>query len=179
MPWSRVHLFWGDERFVPHDHPDSNYGMARDRLISRIPIPPENVHPIPTGGTPEEAAQQYDSTLKCFYGASDLEKDRPLFDIVLLGLGTDGHIASLFPGTQALEERSAWVTSVIGAKPEPRISLTFKALSSSRTLAFIVAGGDKCAIAARVRAGEAGLPATRVGGDGRIRWFMDRAAAGL
>ena len=103
FPWSRTHWFWGDERFVPHDDTLSNYRMARVALLSRAPIPPANIHPIPTEGlTPDAAASQYERQLKSFYGAEHLDPSKPLFDVNLLGLGLNGHTASLFPGSPAL-----------------------------------------------------------------------------
>ena len=177
FPWLRTHLFWGDERFVPHDHPDSNYRMVQEALIMRVPIPSENVHPVPIQGSPQDAARAYEATLRSFYGTAELDPGRPLFDVVLLGIGADGHTASLFPGDPVLDERQAWVSAVVGAKPEPRITLTYPALASSRTLAFLVTGEEKRAIAARVRSGDTELPAARVSTRGQLRWFMDRAAA--
>ena len=133
IDWARVQVFFGDERFVPPDHPDSNYRMAREAMLAHVPIPGENVHPVPTTeGSPEDAAAAYEATLKRYYGKDTLDLARPLFAVTLLGLGEDdGHTASLFPGTAALKERRHWVTSVIGAKPEPRISMTYPALESS------------------------------------------------
>ncbi|HET6375710.1 MAG TPA: 6-phosphogluconolactonase, partial [Methylocella sp.] len=120
--WERVHLFWGDERYVPQGHRDSNFRMAQEALLGRLAIPPAQVHPVPTEcATPQEAAASYEAALQSFYGADTLDPARPLFDMTLLGLGEDGHIASLFPGTAALGERRAWVTAVLGARPEPRI----------------------------------------------------------
>src|SRR6202049_4323537 len=141
FPWSRTHWFWGDERFVPHDDALSNYRMVREALLSRAPIPTINVHPIPTEGvSPEAAACAYERELKSFYGAERLEPARPLFDVTLLGLGPDGHTASLFPGTAVLAERDRWVAAIDGAKSETRITLTYPALESSRDTAFLVAG---------------------------------------
>src|ERR1700732_4974557 len=109
FPWERAHWFWGDERFVPHDHADSNYRMVFDALLSRAAVPAGNVHAIPTAGlSPEEAAAAYEETLKDFYGAHTLAPARPLFDVTLLGIGEDGHTASLFPGHPALEEQDHW-----------------------------------------------------------------------
>ena len=177
--WERMHLFFGDERFVPHDHPDSNYRMAREAMIARVPIPAENVHPIPTEGTtPEAAAAAYQETLQAYYGKLTLDLHRPLFNVTLLGLGDDGHTASLFPGTKALLERDSWVTSVVGAKPEPRISLTYPCLDSSSTVAFIVAGAGKHAMLRRVLAKDPTLPASQVETGGRLIMFCDEAAAG-
>ena len=102
MPWERVHLFWGDDRFVPWDHPDSNYGMAHQAMIAHVPIPPENVHGIPYAGSPADAARAYEQVLKSYYGGDTLDPTRPLLDVNLLGMGPDGHTASLFPGKPAL-----------------------------------------------------------------------------
>ncbi len=179
FPWRRVHWFWGDERFVPHNHRDSNYGMARNVLFSRAPVPDDNIHAIPTEGlAPEQAAAEYEATLKRFYGADGLAPDRPLFDVTLLGIGEDGHTASLFPDHPALQETRRWVVAVIGAKPEPRITLTYPALNSSRHVAFVVAGGEKRDVAARAQAGDRAMPAALVHPVGRLHWFTDRAAAG-
>ena len=133
FPWNRAHWFWGDERFVPHEHPDSNFRMARDAFLSRVPVPRDNIHAVPTEGlSPEQAAAAYETTLKRFYGADTLAPDRPLFDVTLLGIGEDGHTASLFPGQPALQETRRWAVAVIGAKAEARITLTYPALDSSR-----------------------------------------------
>lgn len=177
LDWQKVHLFWGDERFVPPDHRDSNFRMAREALIDRVPVPATQVHPIPTNSaSPEEAAALYEATLQGFYGSQTLDPARPLFDVTLLGLGEDGHTASLFPGTHALDERDAWVTSIVGVKPEPRISLTYPALQSSSVILFVVAGANKRDILARVLANDITLPAARLATRGTIRIFADRAA---
>ncbi|MGH6834014.1 MAG: 6-phosphogluconolactonase [Methylocella sp.] len=179
LDWQNVHLFWGDERFVPPDHRDSNFRMAREALIDHVPIPAAQVHPIPTdSASPEEAAALYEATLQSFYGSKTLDSERPLFDVTLLGLGEDGHVASLFPGTKALDERAAWVTSTIGVMPEPRISLTFPALESSSEILFLVSGAKKREILARVLANDITLPAARLATLGSIRIFADRAAIG-
>ena len=175
MPWDRIHLFWGDERFVPPDHPDSNYRMAREAMIERVPVPADQVHPMPWDGTPDEAAARYEALLRSEQGA-DLEPGRPLFDVTLLGLGEDGHTASLFPGTAVLEERERWVQAVIGAKPEPRLTLTYPALESSGVVAFLVTGRAKAEMLRRARAGDGTLPAGRLRPHGDLVWFVDRAA---
>jgi 6-phosphogluconolactonase len=178
FPWNRTHWFWGDERFVPQDHPDSNYGMARDAFLSRVPVPVHNVHAIPTEGlSPEEAAVAYEATLKRFYGADTLAPGRPLFDVTLLGIGENGHAASLFPGQPALYETRRWVVAVIGAQFEPRITLTYPALDSSRDVAFVVTGRGKRDVVARAQAGDRTIPAGLVRPVGRLHWFTDRAAA--
>jgi 6-phosphogluconolactonase len=174
-----VHWFWGDERFVPHDSPESNYRMVRQAMLARVPVPAANIHPVPTEGvTPDEAALSYEQQLKDFYGASSLEPARPLFDVTFLGLGPEGHIASLFPGTAILKERKRWVGSVIGAKPEPRITLTYPALESSREVAFLVTGAAKRAVLEQLLQGDPELPATHLHPiHGTLHLFADRAAA--
>jgi 6-phosphogluconolactonase len=177
FPWQRVHWFWGDERFVPHDHPDSNYRMVRDALFAHVAVPDGNIHPIPTENlSPEQAAAAYEETLKTYYGADTLVPTRPLFDVMLLGIGEDGHTASLFPGHPALEEQHRWVVAVIGAKSEARITLTYPALDSSRDAVFLVTGAGKRDVVARARSGDRALPAGRIRPVGRLHWFADRAA---
>ena len=178
FPWERVHWFWGDERFVPHDHPDSNYRMVRDALFAHVAVPGPNIHPVPTANlSPEQAAAAYEQTLKDFYGADSLVPTRPLFDVNLLGIGEDGHTASLFPGHPALVEERRWAVAVIGAKAEARITLTYPVLDSSREAAFLVTGAGKREVVARARSGDRNLPAGRVRPVGRLHWFTDRAAA--
>lgn len=180
FPWHRTHWFWGDERFVPHTNELSNYRMARHALFSRAPIPAANVHPIPTDSiSPETAASAYERLLKSFYGADRLEPARPLFDIILLGLGCDGHTASLFPGSAVLAEHQRWVAAVIGARPEARITLTYPVLESSQHAVFLVAGEEKRAIFGRLWRGDHRLPAARLHPAGTLRIFADVAAAGV
>jgi 6-phosphogluconolactonase len=178
FPWSRTHWFWGDERFVPHDDHLSNYRMAREALLSRAPIPAANIHAVPIEGlTPDASANAYGSELETFYGADRLDPARPLFDVTLLGLGPDGHTASLFPHTAVLAERKRWVAAVVGAKAEARITLTYPALESSAHVAFLIEGQDKREIFARLRRGDDGLPAAHVHPAGDVTWFADQAAA--
>jgi 6-phosphogluconolactonase len=176
VPWERIHWFWGDERFVAWDHPDSNYGMTRDTMLAHVPVPPDNIHGIAFAGTPAEAARAYESELKIYYGADTLDPGLPLFDIVLLGMGPDGHTASLIPGEPVLEEKRRWVADVTHGRPEPRITLTYPPLESSRSTAFVAAGADKHAMMTRVLAGEWELPAARVRPVGELVWFVDKAA---
>ena len=176
LPWERIRWFWGDERFVPWDHPDSNYGMVHAALLGRVPVPPRNIHGIPTTGTPADAAAAYERVLKSYYGSESLDPTRPLFDIQILGLGPDGHTASLIPGTSVLEERHRWVAEVIGGRPEPRITLTYPTLESSRQTAFLVAGADKRETLSRALAGDQALPAARLRPVGELIWFVDEAA---
>jgi len=176
LPWNRVHWFWGDERFVPWDDPDSNYGMVHAALFQRAPAPAENIHGIVTDGTPAEAAAAYERVLKSYYGSESLDPTRALFDIQILGLGPDGHTASLIPGTRVLDERQRWAAEVIGARPEPRITLTYPVLESSRHTAFLVAGADKREALSRALAGDQALPAARIRPLGELIWFVDEAA---
>jgi 6-phosphogluconolactonase len=178
IPWHRLELFWGDERFVPYDSPDSNYRMARETLLAAAPIAPERVHPIPTDGTPADAARRYEATLKRIYGAGTLDPARPFFDVMFLGLGSDGHTCSLIPGQPVLEEREHWVAPVMSGRNEPRITLTYPAVESSRTLAFLVSGADKAPAVKSVRDGDQSLPAARIRTSGEVIWFLDSAAAG-
>jgi 6-phosphogluconolactonase len=179
FPWQRAHWFWGDERFVPDNNALSNYRMVREALLSRVPIPAINIHPIPTEGvSPDAAASAYWRELKNFYGAERLDPARPLFDVNLLGLGPDGRTASLFPGNAVLAERGKWVAAVVGAKPEARITLTYPALESSRHAAFLVAGNEKRAIFKRFYCGDDSLPAVRLHPTGTLRTFADAAATG-
>ena len=177
FPWPRVSWYWGDERFVPHDHPESNYRMTRESMLDKAPVPPENIHPVPADGTPEEAASRYERTLQAAYGAAVLDPARPLLDITLLGLGADGHTASLLPGEPVLQERKRWVAAVSHGRPEVRITMTYPAIESSRRVAFLVAGREKAAIFRTIRAGGSDLPAARVSPVGELVWFVDRAAA--
>lgn len=177
--WERIHVFFGDERFVPPDHPDSNYRMAREAMLARVPIPEENVHAVPTTGMdPAAAAAAYEDTLKRFYGKDTLDLARPLFAVTLLGLGDDGHTASLFPGTEALSERTRWVTAVVGAKPEPRITMTYPVLASSRSVVFLVAGAGKREMLGRLLDGDRAIPAGQVTTAGDLTVFCDEAALG-
>src|SRR5262245_6574422 len=179
FPWTRVSWYWGDERFVPYDHPASNYGMAREAMLSKAPVPPENIHPVPADGAPEEAALDYERTLQAAYGAAVLDRARPLFDITLLGLGTDGHTASLLPNDPVLRERKHWVAAVSRGRPEVRITMTYPVIESSRQVAFLVAGKEKAAIFSAISTGSASeAPAARVNPIGELTWFVDMAAAG-
>jgi len=181
MPWDRVHWFFGDDRFVPWDDPNSNYGMANAAMFAHAPVPSGNIHGIAHKGEPADAARVYERELIAWYGADRLDPAKPLFDVILLGMGPDGHTASLFPGKPALDEHQAWVTGVPvpGLNPQvPRVTLTYPALASAGSVAFVAAGADKKAMMDRVLAGERELPSARVRSNGELIWFVDKAARG-
>jgi 6-phosphogluconolactonase len=174
LPWPRIHWFFGDERFVPQAHPDSNFRMARESLFTRAPVPRANIHAMRTEGfTPEAAASSYEKELRRFH---DMRSGGPLFDVTLLGIGTDGHTASLFPGGTALEEATRWAVAVESARGV-RISLTRPALDMSRSVAFLAAGKEKRAILTRLFAGADDLPAARIAPEGELFFILDREAA--
>jgi len=178
IPWDRVHWFIGDERFVPPGDPLNNMAAAR-RIFLNACAPVENIHPIPTdAGNPDQSAARYEQELKSFYGAAMLNPARPLFDLVLMGVGPDGHTASLFPGDAALQERERWVVGVAKANAEPfvpRVTLTLPVLASCREMLFQITGSTKRAILTRLLANE-NLPANRAQSEGETVWLADRAA---
>lgn len=178
VPWENVEIYLGDERFVPPDHPDSNYRMIRETLLETGTVRPRGLFMVPFDGEAAHAADAYEEILRQQYGASHLLPDRPLFDLQLLGLGEDGHTASLLPGQPVLEERARWVALVPEGRREPRISLTYPALESSRLTLFLVAGTAKADALARARAGDPSIPAGRLNPRGEVIWLVDRAAAG-
>jgi 6-phosphogluconolactonase len=175
IPWERVHWFIGDERFVPVSDARNNMTMARGIFLDRF-APASNIHPIPTDvANPDEAAARYETELKSFYDAATLDPVRPLFDVVLMGVGPDGHTASLFPGFPAVEETERWVVGVPKANVEPfvpRVSLTLPVLASCREMLFQVAGAGKRAILTRVLSGE-NLPASRARSNGETVFLVD------
>ncbi len=178
FPWPRADWFWGDERFVPHEDARSNFRLAWNAMLSKIPVAAEHIHPVPVqASSPNAAAVAYERILQDYYGGEQLHPARSLFDIVLLGLGEDGHFASLFPGDPALDERTDWTVAVIGPQPEPRVTLTYPALESCRAAAFLVCGAGKAQVLAKFLAGAADLPPTKFHPQGRLHVFCDAAAA--
>jgi 6-phosphogluconolactonase len=179
LPWDRIHVFLGDDRYVPPQDPLSNFGMVRRLLIDRVPLPPGNLHPIPTGaGNVDEDARRYEAELQRYYGAEQLDPKRPLFDVVLMGVGDDGHTASLFPDRPELDETKRWVIGVpqAGMAPfVPRITLTFPTMASTRDMLFLVSGRSKREVVARILSG-ADLPAARARSEGDLVWLLDRDA---
>ena len=152
--------------------------MTRETLLANAPIPEDHIHPVPDTGTPEEAAAKYETVLKRVYGSDRLESSRFLFHVQFLGLGPDGHTASLIPGQPVLDERKRWVAAVTAGRAEPRVTLTYPTIESSHTIVFLVAGADKAAALKAARAGDTRLPAARIVPLGDVVWFVDRAAAG-
>lgn len=178
VPWDCVEIYLGDERFVPHDHPESNYRMIRELLLAHRTVNPRGVFAVPGDGDAQSAAQTYEEILRQQYGSSRLLPDLPLFDLQLLGLGEDGHTASLLPGQPVLDEKTRWVCVVPEGRREPRITLTCPALESSRLTVFLVSGAAKKSALARARAGDGTIPAGRLKPQGDVIWLVDRAAAG-
>ena len=176
LPWECVELFFSDERFVPPDHHNSNYRMVRETLLAGGVVQPRKLLAIPTDDTPASAAARYDEMLRQQYGAGELEPGVPLFDLTLLGLGDDGHTASLLPGQPVLQERKRWVAPVPEGRSEPRITLTYPALESSRLILFLVSGAAKRDALAQARGGA--LPAGALRPEGEVIWLVDAAAAG-
>ena len=178
IPWAQTHIFWGDERCVPPDDPGSNYYVAHETLISHVPIPPENVHRIRGELEPEAAARAYDRELQDVYCGP-----RPRFDLAFLGLGSDGHTAALFPGSDALHETERLAVAVQAEyedRPAQRVTLTLPALRTARQVLFLVTGEGKAGIVRAVLEGPAGqFPAQEIQPTaGRLVWLLDAAAAG-
>jgi 6-phosphogluconolactonase len=181
IDWQRVHLFWGDERYVPLDDPLSNFRMAREALLSQAPIPLQNIYPVPTHFIhAENAARAYEGALQNYFGGK-----APGFDLILLGIGNDGHTASLFPGTPALKEQERWVVPVEAPppfKPAQRVSFTFPLLNLAKNIFFLVSGGDKRDVLQQIlqkpEPARSRYPAAMLSPRGRVIWFTDKAAVG-
>lgn len=183
VDWPRVHVFWGDERCVPPDHSDSNYRLARETLLDHVPIPAGNVHRIRGEEEPVAAAAAYERDLRAFF-AGNSRGAVPRFDLVLLGLGDDGHTASLFPGTAAIHERTHWVVAHhVDKLGSWRVTLTPIVINAAAQVTFVVSGAGKAGSLHQVRAGPYqpdALPAQIVQPTaGRLLWLVDATAAGL
>ena len=176
IDWSCCEIFLSDERFVPPDHPDSNYRMVRETLLAGYDVNPRKVFAIPTDISPQSGADRYDEALRQQYGMSSLEEGVPLFHLTLLGLGEDGHTASLLPDQPVLKERERWAAPVPEGRGEPRITLTYPALNSSELILFLVSGAGKRDALAQARGGA--LPAGALQPKGDVVWLVDEAAAG-
>jgi 6-phosphogluconolactonase len=179
--WRLTHILWGDERCVPPDDPLSNYRMAKEALLDRVPIPPQNIHRIRGEDEPEQAAAEYERELRLLCHPERSEGARSRLDLVLLGLGEDGHTASLFPGQASVHETERWVLAV----PAPdgklwRVTLTPVTLNAARNICFIVSGGSKAARLQQVIEGPFTpdlLPAQAIHPEqGRLTWMIDAAA---
>jgi 6-phosphogluconolactonase len=183
LAWDRIHLFWSDERHVPPSHPDSNYRAALEQLISKVPIPGANIHRIQgESADAAVAALDYERELLAFFGATG--GPWPRFDLVLLGMGTDGHTGSLFPGSRALDERSRLVTAPwVAPLATWRITFTPALLNAAACILFLVTGAEKAAMVRTVLEGEPApdrYPAQlAVPREGELIWLLDRAAASL
>jgi 6-phosphogluconolactonase len=182
VDWSRVEFFWGDERAVPPDHPESNFGLARTELLDHIPgVRPAAIHRMPADAPDHEAAAaRYEAELGRAFGVRPGTSRRPRFDLIWLGMGPDGHTASLFPGATILTERRRWVlpaTAPTTAAVAGRMTFTLPLINAARTVLFVVAGSDKAAALRSVRSGSRDLPAARVRAASTL-WLVDTLDAG-
>ncbi len=189
--WDRIHFFWGDERCVPPDHPESNFHMACETLLDHIPVPQENIHRMHGEDPPQQAASKYEQALRAFFISPDTDRSKnnfQLFDLLLLGLGEDGHTASLFPGASALQEKDHWVVGVPHRQPPlpsvDRVTLTLPAINAAAQVTFLVGGPNKTERLKLVfndpPPGQPSLPAQLVQpASGRLLWLVDQAAAAL
>lgn len=180
IPWQKTHIFWVDERCVPQDSPESNYGTAKRDFIDEVPIPQSHVHWIECGPSPGKSAKKYQKTLKDIFS---FESSRvPCFDLLYLGMGADGHIASLFPGQKSLYEKEKLVVAVKGGNPNVnRITMTFPLLNQARHIVFIITGEEKARTVKMVLEDrKIPLPAKIIRPlNGQLTWLMDSGAAAL
>ncbi|KAF0218640.1 MAG: hypothetical protein FD174_2733 [Geobacteraceae bacterium] len=177
IDWERVHFFWADERCVPPDHPDSNFKGAHDILLAKLPLPAANIHRIPGELAPPEAARAYERELRVFFSGASM----PVFDLILLGVGEDGHTASLFPGEEGIGEKERLAVALYVEKLHThRVTLTLPVLNSARRVVFLVAGREKAVIVQEVLEGKnPRLPAAQVNPpEGSLIWLLDSEAAG-
>jgi len=181
IEWSHWHVFWGDERMVPSDDEESNCHLAVSTLLRNVPVPSEQIHCIPTAqGSPAEVAEAYEGEIRRIFDLPLSANDWPRFDLVLLGLGADGHVASLFPGFPTLDEtRRLVVWSPPGRLPPhvDRVTLTMPVLNAARAVVFLVSGAEKAPAVRGALTGDKSLPAARVQPTaGDLRWYVDAAA---
>jgi len=176
--WQHTHIFWVDERMVDVDHPDSNFGTARKDLLDKIPIPREYIYPVPVIAYPKKGAERYEMTLKTFF--QSIGSVDPVFDLIILGVGTDGHTGSLFPDQTSTHPLQSWVISVKGGNPNIfRLTMTYLVLNSARYILFLASGKDKAPMIKTLFEDDtADLPAKHVKPvKGTIRWLLDQEAA--
>lgn len=174
IDWSRVHVFWGDDRFVPHDHPESNVRLAEEHLLHRVPVPDAQRHPFPTTGDPDEAALAFEQYLRRLF-----DDTIPAWDVLLLGLGDDLHIGSIWPDTDAAFASDRWVLHTTSPPDQPvtdRLTMTMPLFKAGRTTLFLIAGDAKTEAVRRVLEGGEG-PAAAVTARERLAWYLDEAAA--
>lgn len=175
--WSGTHIFWVDERMVPAGHPASNFGAARKDFLDKVPIPPPHVHPMPFEADPEAGAGAYEKTLKVHF--QTVGSDLPVFDLIFLGIGTDGHTASLLPGFSPERSAQRWVLAVKGGDPDVfRLTLNYHLLNQARHVVFLVSGKGKARIVKTIfESQKANLPAQRIKpAGGKLTWLMDKDA---
>jgi 6-phosphogluconolactonase len=180
VDWSRVEFFWGDERACPPDDPDSNFGVARDLMLGRLKgIRPARVHRMPADADDRDrAANRYQAEIARTFGVPGDASRPPAFDVIWLGMGRDGHTASLFPGSSAMAERRRWVVAAQAPSPAlPRMSFTLPLINAARAVMFVAVGADKAPALRSVRSGSLDLPAARVHARSTL-WLVDAAAAG-
>ncbi len=181
VDWSRVEWFWGDERCVPPDHRESNYGVARELLLDRLPgVSTGAVHRMPADlPDRDREARRYQAELARAFGAASDASRPPALDLIWLGMGRDGHTASLFPGSAALEERRRWVVASWAPAPAAwRLTLTLPIINAARSVLFVVTGTDKAGPLASIRSGSPALPAALVHARSTV-WVVDASAAGM
>lgn len=179
IPWEGIHIYWGDERYVPADDIRSNQLMARKAFLDHVPIPQQQIHPIVCNSTPEQAAKDYEEVI-----ASTFSEEEPQFDFIFLGLGSDGHTASLFPNTSVLQEKKHWTGHVyLPELDSHRVTLTAPLINQARTLAFLVTGDSKAQIVCEVLEGPQDhlrLPSQMITPkNGELFWFLDQGASKL
>lgn len=179
IDWQRVHFYWGDERVVPPEHADSNFRMAKEALLDHLPIPQENIHRMRGESEPEQAAQEYAEML-----GEHFANTLPVFDLILLGVGGDGHTASLFPGTSAVAEKQDWVTPVFVPKLKAwRVTLTLPVIKHAKEILFLISGSSKADIVQQIlslKKPTPQLPASLVQPEsGNLIWALDEEAAAL
>jgi 6-phosphogluconolactonase len=178
IPWKKTRIFWVDERCVPVDDPASNYGLAKKDFLDRVPIPLEQIHPMSGGVPPEEGAKKYQEEMEAFFQMG--EEDFPVFDLIFLGMGKDGHTASLFHGKRSVVASERWVAAVKGGNPDVyRLTLAYEVLNRAKEIYFLVSGKGKAPIVkTAIENKDAHLPAQKIQPiQGSLTWLMDREAA--
>ena len=180
IAWHKIHIFWTDERLVPFEYPDSNFGAARKDFLEKVPIPPDHIHPMPVSCLPEQGAALYQEELEEFF--QRFGGNNPAFDLIFLGIGEDGHTASLFPAQEALQEKKRWVVAVKGGNPDVhRLTMTCPLINHARQVVFLVSGRQKAEILESIsEKRQLRLPAQKIQPlGGKLTWLVDQDAASL